>query len=271
MSITPAIPVLRAGKRTRLHAAQGELVLHRSGLEHHIPLAAVARVHAERRAVEVTLTAPAGTVPTVYRVDGVSEIAAGVFARAVSDLLDPTAGGSEVPDGSALVTTRTAEREAITSREAFGRKVKRLVWGAVLAIVAMSVLVSFVTHPVIMLFAWILGGTGFGFAICVVLLAPSVLERWRLPRHGITVTAYSAAIADRPGLYLYGDQDGNTRTYVDTSGRLSIEVSYDPSDPGTVVRADGKGRAWPTAVLLFTALIALLLLAGFCATPFMTP
>ncbi|MFJ3875992.1 hypothetical protein ACIPW5_00875 [Streptomyces sp. NPDC090077] len=268
MPITP-IPVLRGAKRTDLRADGGELVLRRAGREHRIPYEAVALVHTERRAVEVRLRAPEGTPPAVYRVEGVSAAAAAAFARAVHAALPPVPAGSAAVDGAALVTTGPAEREPLTPREAFGRRVRRMVWISVLAIAAMSVLVSFVTHPVMMIFVWLTGGVGFAFACAVLLLLPAVTERWRLPRHGITVTAEYAHSSAEPTLYLYGDLEGNTRTYYDTSGRLRLEVSYDPADPSRVVRADGKGRRLQAAVLASAAAIAALALLSFLATPFM--
>ncbi|MEU6087317.1 hypothetical protein ABZ865_10990 [Streptomyces sp. NPDC047085] len=271
MSIMPSIPVLHGSKDTDLRATDQELILRRARQEYRIPFAAIAHVRAERRAVEVRLTAPAETVPTVHRIEGVSEAAAGAFAQAVSALLPPADDSTAVVDGSTLVTTRTAEREPETPREAFGRRVKRFVVGSVLAIVAMSVLVSVVVHPIMMIFVWLFGGVGFPFAGAVVLLAPTVVERWRLPRHGITVTADYAHSAAEPRLYLYTDLDGNTRTYYATSDRLRLEISYDPRDPGRVVRADGKGRWGQTILLLLAGGIALLMLAAFFATPFMDP
>ncbi|MFD6972127.1 hypothetical protein [Streptomyces sp. NPDC059949] len=269
MSITPSPPILRGSRGSDLRVTGEELILRRARQEHRIPFAAVALVHAERRAVEVRLTAPAGTAPTVYRIENVSEAAAGAFARAVSAVLPPAAEGAAVVDGSTLVTTHAAERASETPREAFGRRVKRFVWGSVLAVVVMSVVVSVVVHPIMMIFVWILGAVAFPFAGAAVLLTPSVVERRRLPRHGITVIADYAHSAAEPSLYLYGDLDGNTRTYYDTSGSLRIEISFDPGDPGTVVRADGRGRWWQTILLLVTAGIALIALIGFLATPFM--
>ncbi|GAA3368089.1 hypothetical protein GCM10020367_05040 [Streptomyces sannanensis] len=271
MSITPSIPVLRGSKDTDLRALDEELILRRAHQEYHIPLAAIALVHAERRAVEVRLTAPTGTAPTVYRIEDVSEAAATAFAESVNAVLPPAAEGAAAVDGSTLVTTRTVEREPETPREAFRRRVKWFLVGSVLAIVAMSVLVSVVVHPVMMIFVWISGGVGFPFAGAVASLTPSLVERWRLPRHGITVTADYAHIAAEPSLYLYADLDGHTRTYFDTSGRLRIEISYDPRDPSKVVRADGKGRWGQTILLLMAGGIALLALVAFFATPFMDP
>ncbi|MFD4131264.1 hypothetical protein [Streptomyces goshikiensis] len=270
MSIKPAIPVLRGRKDTDLRVTDEELVLRQAHQEHHIPFSAIARVHAEQRAVEVRLTAPAGTAPTVYRVEDVSAAAATVFAQSVNAVLAPNASESPASvDGSTLVTTRTATREPETEREALRRRVKWLVAGSVLAIVAMSVLVSVVAHPINIIFVVLCGVPGFTFSISAAFMVPQAVRPWQLPRHGITVTADNAHDAAQPSLYLYSDLDGNTLKYFDTSGRPSIEVSYDPREPAKAVRADGTGRWGPALFPLAAGAAGLLLLVLFFATPFM--
>lgn len=246
-----------------------ELTLRQGKQEYGIPLAAVARVHARQRAVEVTLKAPEGTAPASHRVEGVSEAAAIAFADAVTALLPPAVEGAPAIDGAALVVTRAAEPESATPIETFWRRVKWILWGSVLAIVAMCVLVSFVAHPVLIVFALITGVIGFPFAGAVALLLPDHLDRWLLPRRGITVIADYAHGAVGPNGYLYGDLDGNTWKYVDRSGRLRIEVSYDPRNPGKAVRADGRGKWWEAFILGTAAAVALFFLFGFCALPFL--
>ncbi|MCJ0874353.1 hypothetical protein [Streptomyces sp. AP-93] len=272
MSIAPSLPILHGRKGTDLRVTGRELVLRRAPLEHRIPFAAIAGVHAEGRAVEVRLTAPAAIAPTVLRVEDVSEAAATAFARAVNAALAPAdAAGSVVVDGSTLVTTRTAESEpeTRTPREALHRKVKWLSAGSALVIVAMSVLVGFFGEPVNIVGIVLFGGTGFPLVIAAVVLAPEGLRPWRLPRHGITVTADHARDSAQPWLYLYSDLDGNVWKYLDSSGRVSVEVSYDPRDPRKAVRADGAGR-WTAGILPVSAGIAgLILLAMFFVTPFM--
>lgn len=273
MSITPSPPVLHGKKGTDLRVGEQELVLRRAHQEHRIPFPAIARVHAEGRAVEVRLTAPAATAPAVYRVEDVSEAAATAFAQAVNGALPAAraAAGSVVVDGSALVVTRTAEREpeARTPREAVYRKLKWLVAGSFLAIIAMSVLVVMFADPVNVIFTVLSGGIGFTFTIAAWLLAPEGLRPWHLPRHGITVTADHAHDSAQPWLYLYADLDGNTWRFLDSSGRPAVEVSYDPGDPGKAVRADGSGRWIPGILPLSSGIVGLLLLVAFLATPFM--
>lgn len=273
MSITPSLPILHGRKGTDLRVTDQELVLRRAPHEHRIPFAAIARVHAEGRAVEVKLTAPAATTPTVYRVEDVSEAAATAFARAVNAALLPAgaAAGSVVVDGSALVITRTVEREpeTRTPREAVYWKLKWLVAGSFLAMIAMSVLVVMFADPVNVVGVVLFGGIGFTFTIAAWLLAPEGLRPWRLPRHGITVTADYAHDSAQPWLYLYSDLDGNRWRFRDSRGRPSVEVSYDPSDPGKAVRADGAGRWIPGILPLSSGILGLVFLVAFLATPFM--
>ncbi|MCX4782123.1 hypothetical protein [Streptomyces sp. NBC_01264] len=113
------------------------------------------------------------------------------------------------------------------------------------------------------------GGVGFTFTIAAWLLAPEGLRPWRLPRHGITVTAEYAHDSAQPWLYLYSDLDGNVWRYLDSSGLPALEVSYDPRDPAKAVRADGTGRWIPGILPLSAGIVGLLLLVAFLATPFM--
>lgn len=269
MSNTSSIPVLRGSRSTVLRVEGEELILRQGSREYGIPLAAVARVHARQRTVEVTLTAPAGTAPASHRIEGVAAAAATAFADAVTSLLPRPAEGAAPVDGSTLVTTRTPERESLTPRERFGRNIKRFLWASVLAIVVMCVIASLAQHPIAIIFVVIFGGLGFFFLGALLLIYPEVAELWLLPRRGITVIADYAHGAVGANGYLYGDLNGNTYTYFDTSGRLRIEVSYDPRRPGHAVRADGKGRALKTFLMLVTALTALAFLWGFLSTPFM--
>ncbi|MFZ3495075.1 hypothetical protein ACODT5_17950 [Streptomyces sp. 5.8] len=185
--------------------------------------------------------------------------------------LPPAGAGSAVVDGSALVITRTTGREpeARTPREAVYWKLKWLVAGSFLAIIAMSVVVVFFADPVNVVFTVLSGGVGFTFTIAAWLLAPEGLRPWRLPRHGITVTADYAHDSAQPWLYLYSDLDGNPRRFLDSSGRPSVEVSYDPLDSGKAVRADGAGRWIPGILPLSSGIVGVLLLIAFLATPFM--
>ncbi|GGT58024.1 hypothetical protein GCM10014713_59540 [Streptomyces purpureus] len=45
---------------------------------------------------------------------------------------------------------------------------------------------------------------------------PAAIRPWRLPRHGITVTADHAHDAAQPSLYLYSDLGGNTLKFYTT-------------------------------------------------------
>lgn len=93
MPISSPVPVLHGGKGSELRSAGEELLLRRPDAELRIPLAAIARVHAERRHLAVELLAPAGATSTVYRVADVSAAGASAFADAVNAALPPTRHG----------------------------------------------------------------------------------------------------------------------------------------------------------------------------------
>ncbi|XIE78455.1 hypothetical protein AB6O49_10535 [Streptomyces sp. SBR177] len=107
MPISSPIPVLQGDRGTELRSSGEELVLRRRDAELRIPFAAIARVRAARREVAVELTAPAGTEPTVHRIEDVSAAAASVFAEAVNAALPERAPGEETVDGATLVVTRS--------------------------------------------------------------------------------------------------------------------------------------------------------------------
>jgi hypothetical protein len=123
-SITPSIPVVQGSGKTFLQYAHEDeaLLLSRRHDETRIPLAAIARVRAEGRALAVELTTPAGTVPAVHRIDGVSEAAATMFASALNAALPEAAGRDTTADGSALIETQT---RPVSRRE---RKVRLIKW-----------------------------------------------------------------------------------------------------------------------------------------------
>ncbi|WP_424215986.1 hypothetical protein ACN20G_27965 (plasmid) [Streptomyces sp. BI20] len=267
MSNTSSIPVLRAGRNHDLRVVQGELVLRRDRTEHRIPLAAVARVEAEGRAVRVRLRARPGGEAAEHGIDGVSEVAADLFARGVTAALPPTEDGAEAVDGAALVVVRTLEPEPLPRAKAWGR---RFAWAAlvwVLVIVAVSVLtVRISTEPGMVVMTVVSGGMAYFGGLFVWFASAELWARVRLPRHGITVTAYQVIGGD-PTLYLYGDHEDNTRTHRGTSGRPSVDISYDPRDPERVIEI-GSGTAGNVAVLLLLGVPTLSALLMFFATPF---
>lgn len=109
---------------------------------------------------------------------------------------------------------------------------------------------------------WIVFGDNGGGDRLAVDLTPG-------PRGHIGQVVVLSHDSAQPWLYLYSDLDGNPWRFLDSSGRPSVEVSYDPLDPGKAVRADGAGRWIPGILPLSSGIVGVLLLIAFLATPFM--
>ncbi|MFE5937168.1 hypothetical protein ACFQ69_17455 [Streptomyces sp. NPDC056470] len=99
MPSTSPIPVLRGSGGVVLQVEDDDLVLTGGRKKTRIPFRAVLSVWAQGRAVTIELTAPAGSTPAVYRIGGMGEAAATVFADVVNASLPERADGSaEVVD-----------------------------------------------------------------------------------------------------------------------------------------------------------------------------
>ncbi|MFH8473637.1 hypothetical protein [Streptomyces sp. NPDC018000] len=246
MSITSPIPVLRGDKGTELRSEGEELLLRRPDDELRIPLAAIARVRAERRDVAVELTAPAGAEPTVYRVEDVSGAAAAVFADAVNGALPERPAGEEAVDGSTLVTTRSLRAADDDEEEEEGEDggpnlVKRAALVAGVALVALCVVVGIAGEHVGRAIATLLlGALGVAatFAACAAML--TAWESWYLPRYGITVDARQIFL-DGNDTYAYTDTSGVTRPVYSPPKGDSVRVAYHPHKPKRAVVCRGWG------------------------------
>ncbi|MFE6066765.1 hypothetical protein [Streptomyces sp. NPDC056525] len=226
MSIIASIPVLKGHGGTTLSADPEGLLLERPREELTIPGQAVARVRAEGGAVAVELRAPTGTTPVVHRIEGVSEAAATAFADGVNSLLlEP----DEEIDGATLLVLRTFR----TRRQR--RHLRRFMWfmlGCLGAVVALSVIAGvagddpgYVVGIVLigLITAAALGGAFYEFG--------EWNHRRRVRRHGVREFARPANV---PGIYLYVDTTGMTRTVSHLSHGPYLEVAYDPKDPADV-------------------------------------
>ncbi|WP_328872803.1 hypothetical protein OHT76_23355 [Streptomyces sp. NBC_00287] len=232
MSITPpSVPVLRGRKNTLLQFDGSALILRRGDKEHHIPLAAVALVRSDGRAVEVVLTASGGSAPpVVHRVEDVGESAAGAFASAVIGALPSPSPGSGPVDGSSLVTVRTIASEV-------ARKRKRLwSWLGALAFVLVhvveTVLVTVAGDPALSVLVWMCAFCSGVLGLAALRVMPFGKPRWRLATDGVTVIARYKEYVD--GMYVYDFTDLGGRPYAyaphDYRGD-QVELVYDPSDP----------------------------------------
>ncbi|MFD4247605.1 hypothetical protein ACFWP3_39375 [Streptomyces sp. NPDC058525] len=266
MSISSPIPVLQGDRGTELRSAGEELLLRRPDAELRIPLAAIARVHAERRDLSVELTAPSRAEPTVYRVTDVSAAAASVFADAVNAALPERAVGEETVDGSTLVITRNLgfddgeEEEEDENSVPVGLPLqnKRWAYACYVAVAALAVVVVLIDKN------WgrgiatlLLGEVG----VAITLFASTVMilmwREWYLPRYGILVDAQQI-YRDGNSTNAFTATDGVTRHILGNDKGKPVRVAYHPQNPmNAIVLRTGRGEQVGTLVLsLIVAAIA---------------
>ncbi|WP_328487136.1 hypothetical protein [Streptomyces zaomyceticus] len=255
MSIMSPIPALRGPEGTGLRAEGQALLLRRAREELHIPLKAIARVRVEGRTVTIELTAPAGATPHVQRFADVDEAAATAFADAVNAALPER---TEAADGAGYISSNRLSDPYATAAL---RVIKRGALHGTLAIVALCVLVSVTGHPAAIILLTPSGFLGLFFLVLGWATSyPSREERY-LRRHGVTVAAERA-----PGeyaTYIYTDPDGLSRSVRKAAGTWTIDIAYDPRDPGRVVVLRSRGaRAMDYTLLGSGLVIGLLGAAG---------
>ncbi|MFF9147854.1 hypothetical protein ACF1BN_23680 [Streptomyces sp. NPDC014861] len=284
MSITfPSVPVLLGAQGAELRAESAGLLLRGPREEVRIPLAAVARVHADGRAVVVELTAPAGTEPTRYRIEGVPRASATVFGEAVNGALPERPADEEPVDGSTLVTVthegaENAEREAREEREARALRERQaeedaeprtpaaLVLTGVMAalglgLAALSVGVVIAGDHVSRALAVLLVGAGTLLMTRVTIEASSApWNIWYLPRYGVTVETVPTLIRGR-GHYGYSAPDGKVRRAPHDGHAAPYNIAYHLKHPARVVVCRGldayfcKRLFWSAVSAAFTALL----------------
>ncbi|MFJ8659015.1 hypothetical protein [Streptomyces sp. NPDC093795] len=230
MSITPSTPVVQGSRKTSLEFEGDALYLRRPHEDVRIPLAAIGQVRAEGRAVSVELTAPAGNVPAVHRIDGASEAGATMFAATVNAALDGTPGRDTAADGSTLVEART---RTLDRRERKTRLIKWWSAGTTALVVLLCVLIAVAGEAVGIVLFLPMGFAAAGSTVVSVVALSNWYREWRLMRHGITT--FAAEVPDRPGMYLYVDPAGLIRQVSTWAGGMAVKVCYDPRDPGNMV------------------------------------
>ncbi|MFF8387315.1 hypothetical protein ACF053_27240 [Streptomyces kanasensis] len=240
MSISSPVPVLQGDKGTELRCSGEELLLRRPDAELRIPLAAIARVRAERRDVVVALTALAGSEPTIYRVTDVSAAAGGVFADAVNAALPERAADEETVDGSTLVVTRSLvigdDEEADENLVHVGLPTHGT-WLLYTACAAVTVVAFFVgmldgdwSRAIATL---LLGAASVSCTYFVVMLFVMVWRNWYLPRYGITVEGRQVFREDDGGTaHAFTATDGVTRYILGHNKGKTVRIAYHPQNPG---------------------------------------
>lgn len=278
MSITfPSVPVLLGAQGTELRADASGLLLRGPREEVRIPLAAIARVHADGRAVDVELTAPAGTEPTRYRIEGVPRASATVFGEAVNGLLPEHPADDDPVDGSTLVTV-TPGPEADDGRA--GREAREdddeedteprtpaalVVIGAMAALgLGLAALAAGVViagdHAARALAVLLLGAGTMAMAQVTIKALSVSWNIWYLPRHGVTVEAVPTLIRGRVH-YGYTATDGKTRPAPHDEHEAPYDIAYHLKHPARVVVCRGLGAYfwkrlfWAAVSAALTALL----------------
>ncbi|MFC8368591.1 hypothetical protein ACFUIT_11505 [Streptomyces sp. NPDC057239] len=253
MTTTPDLVLRGAGGAVLRFGGGAAVTLRRGDEELRTPLEAIELVHPEGRAVEVVLTAPDGIEPAAHRVDDVSEAAVTAFAEVVNAALPDVFEGDPVPDGSALVTTRTIGPPPESEQDRNWRLAKRAVLVFAVVAVVLSAVLAVAGEPDFIVFLWPLGFFGpLMGVISAGIMGPGAVRMWRLPRHGITVTAEFSHYTDRTRVYRYTDLHGTAHTYQGGNGGSHLEISYDPRDPRRAVAASS---AWERCMVAFVTLL----------------
>ncbi|MFE1289235.1 hypothetical protein [Streptomyces sp. NPDC058751] len=272
MSITSSIPVLLGNRSAELRADNGGLLLRRPHDEVRIPLAALAHVHADGRVVTAELTAPAGTEPVLYRIEGVSRASGTVFAEAVNGSLPERPADEDPVDGSTLVTVTPrgdtgAGREGDDEEDAEPLQPAEIVIRCTMAAVGLGLVALAVgivvagDHVSRALAVLLLGGTGLAIGRLTVRAVAVLWNEWYLPRHGITVEAQPVLVH---GVVAHG--------YTATDGRLrpvpghvrgvrgeTYNVAYHPRHHSRVAACQGLGAVlkWLPVPVVLTAVTVL--------------
>ncbi|MGA5411845.1 hypothetical protein ACPCSC_31885 [Streptomyces lavendulocolor] len=268
-----SIPVLLGDRGAELRADDAGLLLRRPHEEVRIPLAAVAHVRVNGRAVAVELTARAGAEPVRYRVEGVSRASGALFAEAVNGSLPERRADEDPVDGSALVTVTPRGAGADADQEADGdgdaeplqpaELVVRCSMAALgLGLVALAAGVVLAgDHVSRALAVLLLGGTGLAIGRLAVRTVAILWNGWYLPRHGITVEAQPVLIRGAVA-HGYTAADGKLRTAPGMSGRrgATYHVAYHPKHPARSVACSGTGELlkWLPFPVVFTAVTVLI-------------
>ncbi|MFB6783444.1 hypothetical protein ACFCX0_40530 [Streptomyces sp. NPDC056352] len=256
MSITSPIPVLRSANGTVLQFDGDALVLRRKAEEVRIPLLAIRRIRSEGRAVAVELTAPAGTAPSVHRVEDVSEAAVTLFTDAVNAALPMRAEEAETVDGSTMVTART-----LTESPQERRKRRRKIWALAvgLSFFALALAVGIHGEWTIALQTLLVGPFGAGIIAFGAMAADNVYRKWYLPRYGITVEAHRVGdthvLGGRFGTYVYTDLHGVSRVAHHRSSATTVQVAYHRAKPHLVTVCESRSTTAGDAVLAVVLLL----------------
>ncbi|MCX4980802.1 DUF3592 domain-containing protein [Streptomyces sp. NBC_00572] len=239
--------VLRGGSDATLRFEGGAVNLRQADGEHHIPLAAVARVRAGDGVVEIELTALDEDEAVTYRVETASAADATAFAEAVTAALPEH---ETVSDGSENVVSRLTPVP-------LPRRIAEWGGAALCALVMLGLLYRDVRRSADRgEYGWALvfaGPVAFVGAALALNAGHALHRRWSYRRDGITATAeFSHHADDRKArrVYRYTDTTGRSHTYTSKSGGGEVRVSYLPHAPHRAVTAATPGRLVGLVALL---------------------
>jgi hypothetical protein len=220
----------------------GRLTLEQDGVRRRIPLAAVQEVRATAngpRGVEVVLTAPEGTHPTVYRLAHRKAADVTVFVSTVNAGLPER----ERRDGAELVVMEPG----VPSRTPFWAAPEFWLWTVIGLVGAgwVAGLTTLIMHAdVIGAILWFFGTKPLAIGLTLYgLSAFELYDRAILWRRGVPVLATFSHTAGKKQLYSFTDLEGVERhCEPDSSAHTAVyhldlkqvQVSYDPQNPERV-------------------------------------
>ncbi|MFB6504534.1 MULTISPECIES: hypothetical protein [unclassified Streptomyces] len=267
MSIASPIPILHNSSGATLRREGDALMLRRPDQEIRIPLRAIERVRAEGRTVAVELTAPAGTVATVHRMDDASEAAVALFAENVNEILPERDGAAEPADGASMVAIRTLTESPDERRERTRkrrRKIGALSVGTV--IIALAIALGICGQWSVALTTVLLGPLGPLGLYYGGTAAQSAYRTWYLPRDGIIVQARRVGsdtfLGGRFGTYAYIDRHGVARKAHKRSNDLTIMVAYHQDKPYVATVVESRAALIGDIVFAVFALLFGLFVTG---------
>ncbi|MFJ8434723.1 DUF3592 domain-containing protein [Kitasatospora sp. NPDC094019] len=256
------------------------LVLTRRRATHRIPVTAIDRIDARPGRVDVVLLAVGGPAQ-VYPIAHHNGAAAKAFARTASAALPERAAADRSVDGAALVTTTVDPRGRSPLVKPFDSWRKLLVWFYLAGLVAPFLARALAANPRIAskpALAWLLT---LPFTVLAVLglyaVVSSLRTDWLLYRRGVTVTARVTGHDDDGDTenpshfarYAFTDAEGADREHTakDQPGVVrtdTVDICYDPGNPGLVRRRAGLGRGlvWGTFLGLPLTVAAAVLFVG---------
>ncbi|MGI5376581.1 hypothetical protein ACQEV2_20500 [Streptomyces sp. CA-251387] len=280
-SSTPShVPsVALRGRQGALWLEDGSLTLEQDGIRRRIPLTAVEEVRpapgVSPRGVEVVLTAPEGTRPTVYRVAHRGASARDVFVATVTAALPARDAEERRRDGAEQVVVLPGTVTPPWHRKVFEDLTLALVLGVPI-VGWIAGLVTLIMHAdIIGAILWFFGTKPLIIGVVLYGMAAKTLyDRAILRRRGVTVLAGFHRHDGKKRMFQFTDLDGVPRDCeVDSAAEPvstspeRFQVTYDPRKPERVA-ARLPVRTWVWRTLGVGVFGTLFLYAGLYMVPY---